>query len=167
MLAGLEAVISSTSAPLDAGLAPIPNKDLQDLTPNIVKESENSQQKLDVSQETPKLEETNSKQKDFASPTPAAPVRPLPSKAPSPASPPVNSPASPATKHRHKEFKVGDRVRIVDRGLHHGKDGKVLAVYFGNPQNHYKIALDKESHLQKEVTVKVPHSEKFPVLMSL
>jgi putative DNA primase/helicase len=173
-LAGLEAVISSTSAPLDAGLAPIPNKDLQDLqdlTPNISEEVENSQQKLDASQETPKLEETNSKQKDFAPPTPAAPVQPLPSKAPSPASPPVNSPVtpapSPATKRRHKEFKVGDRVRIVDRGLHHGKDGKVLAVYFGNTENHYKIALDKESHLQKEVTVRVPHFEKFPVLMSL
>jgi putative DNA primase/helicase len=173
-LAGLEEVISSTSAPLDAGLAPIPCKDLQDLqdlTPNIVEESENSQQKLDASQETPKLEETNSKQKDSAPPSPAAPVQPLPSKAPSPASPPVNSPVSPAqspaTKRRHKEFKVGDRVRIVDRGLHHGKDGKVLAVYFGNTENHYKIALDKESHLQKEVTVRVPHSEKFPVLMSL
>jgi hypothetical protein len=58
-------------------------------------------------------------------------------------------------------------VRIVERGLHHGKDGKVLAVYFGNTENRYKIALDKESHLQKEVTVRVPHSEKFPVLMSI
>lgn len=173
-LAGLEAVISSTSAPVDAGLAPIPNKDLQDLqdlTSNIAEKSENSQQKLDASQEKPKLEETNSKQKDSAPPSPAAPVQPLPSKAPSPASPPVNSPVSPApspaAKRRHKEFKVGDRVRIVDRGLHHGKDGKVLAVYFGNTENDYRIALDKESHLQKEVTVRVPHSEKFPVLMSL
>jgi ribosomal protein L21E len=69
--------------------------------------------------------------------------------------------STPAPKHCHKEFKVGDRVRIVDHGLHHGKDGKVLAVYFGNTENHYKIALDKESHLQKEVTVRVPHSEKF------
>jgi putative DNA primase/helicase len=75
--------------------------------------------------------------------------------------------STPAPKHRHKEFKVGDRVRIVDRGLHHGKDGKVLAVYFGNTENNYKIALDKESHLQKEVTVRVPHTKKFPVLMSL
>jgi putative DNA primase/helicase len=75
--------------------------------------------------------------------------------------------SAPAPKHRHKEFKVGDRVRIVERGLHHGKDGKVLAVYFGNKENHYKIALDKESHRQKEVTVRVPHFEKFPVLMSI
>jgi putative DNA primase/helicase len=173
-LAGLKEVISSSSALLDAGLAPIPSKDLQDLqdlTPNIAEESENSQQKLDATQETPKLEEANSKQKDSAPPSPAAPVQPLPSKAPSPASTPVNSPVSPApspaAKRRHKEFKVGDQVRIVDRGLHHGKDGKVLAVYFGNTENDYKIALDKESHLQKEVIVRVPHFEKFPVLMSL
>jgi hypothetical protein len=75
--------------------------------------------------------------------------------------------STPAPKRRHKEFKVGDRVRIVDHGLHHGKDGNVLAVYFGNTENDYRIALDKESHSQKEVTVRVPHSEKFPVLMSL
>ena len=173
-LAGLDTAVSSTSAPLDAGLAPLPCKnlqDLQDLTPNIVEESKNSQQNLDATQETPKLEETNSKQKDFAPPSPAAPAQPLPSKAPSPASSPANSPVSPApspaTKRHHKEFKVGDRVRIVERGLHHGKDGKVLVVYFGNTENRYKIALDKESHLQKEVTVRVPHSEKFPILMSL
>jgi ribosomal protein L21E len=87
--------------------------------------------------------------------------------APTPAKLPQPSPSTPAIKRHHKEFKVGDQVRIVDRGLHHGKDGKVLAVYFGNTENHYKIALDKESHLQKEVTVRVPHFEKFPVLMSL
>jgi ribosomal protein L21E len=173
-IAGLDTPNAGLDAGLNAGLATIHSKDLQDLqdlTPNIVEEAENSQQKLDASQETPKLEETNSKQKDFAPPTPAAPVQPLPSKGPSPASSPANSPVtpapSPATKRNHKEFKVGDRVRIVERGLHHGKDGKVLVVYFGNTENRYKIALDKESHLQKEVTVRVPHSEKFPILMSL
>jgi hypothetical protein len=146
-------------------------QDLQDLTPNIIQETENSQQKLDAIQETPKLEETNSKQKDFSPLSPAAPVQPLPSKAPSPASSPANSPVtpapSPATKCHHKEFKVGDRVRIVERGLHHGRDGKVIAVYFGNTENDYRIALDKESHFHKEVTVTVPHAQKFPVLMSL
>jgi putative DNA primase/helicase len=172
-LAGLEAVISSTSAPVDAGLAPIPSKDLQDLqdlTPNIVEESENSQQKPDATQETPKLEETNSKQKDSAPPTPAAPVQPLPSKAPSPASPPVNSPVSPApspaTKRRHKEFKAGDRVRILDSGLHHGQDGQVIHVGFGSVENDYVIALDKESHLCRQAIVTVPHSQKFPILMA-
>lgn len=173
-IAGLDTPNAGLDAGLDAGLATIQSKDLQDLqdlTLNIIEETENSQQKPDPIQETPKLEETNSKQKDFSPLSPAAPVQPLPSKAPSPASSPVNSPVSPApspaTKRYHKEFKVGDRVRIVERGLHHGKDGKVLVVYFGNTENRYKIALDKESHLQKEVTVRVPHSEKFPILMSL
>jgi putative DNA primase/helicase len=100
-----------------------------------------------------------------ASPSPASDKKPAqgninPAQTQSPRS-------TPAPKRRHKEFKVGDRVRIVERGLHHGKDGQVLAVYFGNTENDYRIALDKESHLQKEVIVKVPHFEKFPVLMSL
>jgi len=76
-------------------------------------------------------------------------------------------PSTPATKRHHKEFKVGDRVRILDSGLHHKKDGKVVAVYFGNTENDYRIALDKESHMSREVTVTVPHSQKFPILMEL
>jgi hypothetical protein len=79
-----------------------------------------------------------------------------------------SSPSTPAkVGANHKEFKVGDRVRIVERGLHHGKDGKVVAVSFGSVENDYRIALDKESHLQREVTVTVPHSQKFPILMKL
>lgn len=166
-LAGLNTVVSSTSAPLDAGLAPIPSKDLQDLqdlTPKTDSDSENSQQKLDATQKTPKLEEVTPS-------TTATPAEPLPSKAPSPASSPVNSPvspaASPATKRHHKEFKVGDRVRILDRKLHHGKDGEVAAVSFGSVENDYVITLDKESHLSRQVIVTVPHSQKFPILMKL
>ena len=173
-LAGLEAVISSTFAPLDAGLAPLPCKDLQDLqdlTPNILEKSENSQQKPEATQETAKLEEVTSQLEDLTSPSPAAPVQPLPSKAPSPASSPVNSPVSPApspaTKRHHKEFKVGDRVRILDSGLHHEKDGEVVAASFGSVENDYVIALDKESHLCRQAIVTVPHSQKFPILMKL
>jgi putative DNA primase/helicase len=80
----------------------------------------------------------------------------------------TQSPSStPAPKHRHNQFKVGDRVRILDRGLHHKKDGKVVAASFGSVENDYRIALDKESHLQREVIVTVPHSQKFPILMKL
>jgi hypothetical protein len=46
--------------------------------------------------------------------------------------------------------------------LHHGKDGEVVAVSFGSVENDYRIALDKESHLQREVIVTVTHSQKFP-----
>ena len=165
-LAGLDAVISSTFAPLDAGLAPIPCKDLQnlqDLTSNILPELENSQQKLDATPKTAEIEEVTPS-------TTATPAEPLPSKAPSPANTPVNPPvspaASPATKRHHKEFKVGDRVRILDRGLHHGQDGQVIHVGFGSVENDYVIALDKESHLCRQAIVTVPHSQKFPILMA-
>jgi hypothetical protein len=59
------------------------------------------------------------------------------------------------------------RVGILDSGLYHEKDGKVLAVNFGSTENDYRIALDKESHLSPEVIVTVPHSQKFPILMKL
>jgi hypothetical protein len=88
-------------------------------------------------------------------------IQPLPSKAASSAS----AAASPSTKRHHKKFKVGDRVPIVDFGLHHQKDGAVLAISLGSTENDYRIALDKESHHNKEVTVTVPHSQKFPILM--
>jgi hypothetical protein len=89
-----------------------------------------------------------------ASKTPAQ----TPSKLPQP------SPSTPATKRHHKQFKVGDRVQILDSGLHHKKDGKVIAVFFGSTDDNYRIALDKESHLSREVTITVPHSQKFPLM---
>jgi putative DNA primase/helicase len=166
-LAGLDTAISSTSAPLDAGLAPLPCKDLQDLqdlTSNTDTESENTPQKLDATQKTAELKEVTPL-------TTATPAEPIPSKALSPASSPVNPPVSPATspatKRHHKEFKVGDRVRILDSGLHHEKDGEVVAASFGSVENDYVITLDKESHLSRQVIVTVPHSQKFPILMKL
>jgi hypothetical protein len=92
-------------------------------------------------------------------------IQPLPSKAASSANPAASAAASPSTKRHHKKFKVGDRVPIVDFGLHHQKDGAVLAISLGSTENDYRIALDKESHHNKEVTVTVPHSQKFPILM--
>jgi hypothetical protein len=76
-------------------------------------------------------------------------------------------PSTPVTKRHHKEFKVGDRVRILDSGLHHGQDGQVIHVGFGCAKNDYVIALDKESHLCRQAIVTVPHSQKFPILMNL
>jgi putative DNA primase/helicase len=169
-IAGLDTLIAGLDAGLDAGLATIQSKslqDLQDLTPNI---SENCQ----ISEEQPsatEIVEIVETKKEVTPPSPAAPVKTLPSKAPSPAQSPAKvsktPAASPATKRHHKEFKVGDRVRILDSGLHHEKDGKVLAVNFGSTENDYRIVLDKESHLSKEVTVTVSHSQKFPILMNL
>jgi hypothetical protein len=43
----------------------------------------------------------------------------------------------------------------------------MLAIYFANTENDYRVALDKKSYSEKEVTVRVPHAQKFPLLMSL
>jgi hypothetical protein len=84
-----------------------------------------------------------------------------------PAKLPQPSSSTPAIKRHHKEFKVGDRVRILDSGLHHGQDGQVIHVGFGSVENDYVIALDKESHFCRQAIVIVPHSQKFPILMKL
>jgi hypothetical protein len=103
--------------------------------------------------------------------TPATPANPVPATNKTPAQTPAQLPQpsrpTPAIKRHHKEFKVGDRVRILDSGLHHKKDGKVVAASFGRVENDYVIALDKESHLCRQVTLTVPHSQKFPILMKL
>jgi len=165
-LAGLDTPIAGLDAGLDAGLATIQSKDLQDLQDLIPNILENCQ----ISETQPTTTEIVEIKKEVTPPSPAAPVKPLPSKAPSAAQSPVKAsktPAqSPATKRHHKEFKVGDRVRILDSGLHHGQDGQVIHVGFGSAENDYVIALDKESHLCRQAVVTVPHSQKFPILMA-
>jgi hypothetical protein len=66
-----------------------------------------------------------------------------------------------------KDFEVSDGVRILESGLHHQKDGKVVAVSLGRIENDYRIAFDKKSHLSREVIVIVAHSQKFPSLRKL
>jgi hypothetical protein len=41
---------------------------------------------------------------------------------------------------------------------------EVLAVSFNSIENDYRMALDKESHCNKKVTVTVSHSQKNPYL---
>jgi putative DNA primase/helicase len=166
-LAGLDSPPAGLDAGLDAGLVTIQSKglhDLQDLTPNILDNCRTPEKKSSSEVETEEIKEVTPK-------SPAAPAEPLPSKAPSAAQSPAKvakTPAqSPATKRYHKEFKVGDRVRILDSGLHHGQDGQVIHVGFGTTENDYVIALDKESHLSRQAIISVPHSQKFPILMNL
>jgi putative DNA primase/helicase len=165
-LAGLDTPIAGLDAGLDAGLANIQSndlQDLQDLTPNTLDNCQTPEKKSSSEVETEEIKEVTPK-------SPAASAEPLPSKAPSAAQSPAKvakTPAqSPATKRHHKEFKVGDRVRILDSGLHHGQDGQVIHVGFGSAGNDYVIALDKESHLCRQAVVTVPHSQKFPILMA-
>jgi putative DNA primase/helicase len=175
VLAGVEGGVSGSLAGVDAGVEPLQDIHQRELRELSSKPSKENQEKNKPDDYLPDKKEPSDLEINIEGgllpSTPATPAKPVPAKNTSPARTPAKlpqpSPSTPAIKHHHKEFKVGDRVRIVDRGLHHGKDGKVLAVYFGNTENDYKIALDKESHLQKEVTVRVPHFEKFPVLMSL
>jgi putative DNA primase/helicase len=165
-IAGLNTPNAGLDAGLDAGLATIQSKGLQklqDLPPNILENCEISEKKLS--------EVEIVEIKEITPQSPVTPAESLRSKAPSAAQSPAKTPESPvqspATKRHHKEFQIGDRVRIVERGLHHGKDGKVVAISFGRVENDYRIALDKESHMSREVTVTVPHSQKFPILMNL
>ena len=101
---------------------------------------------------------------------PSPEPEPLPIKEPDPSRNPSQHQSqhqSQSVTRHHKEFQEGDRVRITDNGLHHGKDGEVIHVGYGSTENDYVIALDKESHLSRQVVISVPHSQKFPILMKL
>jgi len=175
VLAGVEGGVSGSFAGVDAGVEPAWNmnqRELRELSPKPSKENEEKNKHEDYlpdKRERSDLE-INTKEGLPAS-TPATPDNLVPATNKTPARTPAKLPQpsrpTPATKHHHKEFKVGDRVRILDSGLHHKKDGEVVAVSFGHVENDYRIALDKESHLSREVTVTVPHSQKFPILMKL
>ena len=175
VLAGVEGGVSGSLAGVDAGVEPaqdIHQRELRELTPKPFKEKEEKSKPDDDLPD--KREGSNSEiniKGGLPSSTPATPAKPVPATnttpAPTPAKLPQPSPSTPAIKHHHKEFKVGDRVRILDSGLHHEKDGQVVAASFGSVENDYVIALDKESHLSRQVIITIPHSQKFPILMKL
>jgi len=175
VLAGVDGGVSGSLAGVDAGVEPaldMYQRELRELPPKVFEENERKSKRDDYLPD--KKEESNSEintERGLLPSTPATPANPVPATNKTPARTPAKLPQpsrpTPATKRHHKEFKVGDRVRILDSGLHHKKDGKVVAVFFGSTDTHYRIALDKESHLSREVTVTVPHSQKFPILMNL
>jgi putative DNA primase/helicase len=175
VLAGVDGGVSGSLAGVDAGVEPaldINQRELRELPPKVFKQNEIKSKRDDDLPD--KKEESKSEintERGLLPSTPASPANPVPATNKTPARTPAKLPQpsrpTPATKRHHKEFKVGARVRILDSGLHHKKDGKVVAVYFGNTENDYRIVLDKESHMSREVTVTVPHSQKFPILMEL
>jgi hypothetical protein len=68
----------------------------------------------------------------------------------------------------HKQFAEGDRVVIAEVGsTHHGQTGKIIAASSGSKEDEYRIALDKESHFVRELTVKIPKGSKYTFLMKL
>jgi hypothetical protein len=75
------------------------------------------------------------------------------------------TPPSPATSPKHRKFAKGNTVVIAEPGnLHKGEKGKVIFTSYGSQEDEYRIALDKESHSVREVTIKVPKPCKFTYL---
>jgi hypothetical protein len=75
------------------------------------------------------------------------------------------TPPSPAISSKHRKFAKGNTVVIAEPGnIHKGKKGKVIFTSYGSQEDEYRIALDKESHSVREVTIKVPKPCKFTYL---
>ena len=78
------------------------------------------------------------------------------------------TPPTSAIGANHKQFAEGDRVVIAEVGsTHHGQTGKIIAVSSGSKEDEYRIALDKESHFVRELTIKIPKGCKYTYLMKL
>ena len=79
-----------------------------------------------------------------------------------------STPPTRAIGAKHKQFAEGDRVVIAEAGnIHHGQTGKIIAVSSGSKEDKYRIALDKESHFVRELTIKIPKGSKYTFLMKL
>jgi len=78
------------------------------------------------------------------------------------------TPPTPAIGAKHKQFTEGDRVVIAEVGnTHHGQTGKIIVARCGSKEDEYKVALDKESHFVRELTIKIPKGCKSTYLMKL
>jgi hypothetical protein len=62
-----------------------------------------------------------------------------------------------ASTPKHRKFAKGNRVVIAEAGsIHKGETGKIIFTSYGSQEDEYRIALDKESHFVREVTIKIP-----------
>jgi hypothetical protein len=67
------------------------------------------------------------------------------------------TPPSPAISSKHRKFAKGNTVVITEPGnIHKGEKGKVIFTSYGSQEDEYRIALDKESHSVRELTIKIP-----------
>ena len=72
------------------------------------------------------------------------------------------TPPSPAISPKHRKFAKGNTVVIAEPGnIHKGEKGKVIFTSYGSQEDEYRIALDKESHSVRELTIKIPKPCKF------
>jgi len=75
------------------------------------------------------------------------------------------TPPSPAISPKHRKFAKGNTVVIAEPGnIHKGEKGKVIFTSYGSQEDEYRIALDKESHSVRELTIKIPKPCKFTYL---
>jgi hypothetical protein len=67
------------------------------------------------------------------------------------------TPPTPAIGPKHRKFAKGNTVVIAEPGnIHKGEKGKVIFTSYGSQEDEYRIALDKESHSVRELTIKIP-----------
>jgi hypothetical protein len=77
------------------------------------------------------------------------------------------TPPSPAIGPKHRKFAKGNTVVIAEPGnIHKGEKGKVIFTSYGSQEDEYRIALDKESHSVRELTIKIPKPCEFTYLTS-
>ena len=68
---------------------------------------------------------------------------------------------------KHRKFAKGNTVVIAEAGnIHKGETGKIIFASFGSQEDEYIIALDKESHSVREVTIKIPKPCRLTYLIS-
>ena len=75
------------------------------------------------------------------------------------------TPPPPTIGSKHRKFAKGNTVVIAEPGnIHKGEKGKVIFTSYGSQEDEYRIALDKESHSVRELTIKIPKPCKFTYL---
>jgi hypothetical protein len=68
---------------------------------------------------------------------------------------------------KHRKFARGNTVVITEAGnIHKGEAGKIIFTSFGSQEDEYRIALDRESHSVREITIKIPKPCRLTYLVS-
>src|SRR4028118_305167 len=77
------------------------------------------------------------------------------------------TPPPPTIGPKHRKYAKGNTVVIAEPGnIHKGEKGKVTFTSYGSQEDEYRIALDKESHSVRELTIKIPKPCEFTYLTS-
>src|SRR4028118_1474691 len=77
------------------------------------------------------------------------------------------TPPTPAIGPKHRKFAKGNTVVIAEVGnIHKGEKGKIIFTSYGSQEDEYRIALEKESHSVREVTIKIPKPCRLTYLVS-